>query len=560
MINFFTFLLLILSPWISNADDISNINSLVSKQNSILTAEQAFNPNIYISHTKTAVTINFKIQPGYYLYQSKFKYSTKNNESFQVIIPEGFEKEDEFFGKQIIYNQPISIQVNFKNALLSNDEFSIRYQGCSEQGLCYPPQEINLIVDDIDINVMSANNTDIYRNAYEGNILVAFALFFIGGVLLSLTPCVLPLIPVMLGMLANLNKNKSVATIAYVFGICVTYALIGIFAAKTGSVLSIYLQNSVVIGFSSLLFVVFAFAMFDFYDISLPTSIQSRLSIKSNSINSKKYLGVFFIGMISSLILSPCVAPPLVSAIIYISQTGNIIIGSASLFLMALVMSLPLLVIGLSSTQIKLKTGPLSNFMKKLIGFILLATAIYISHPFFSPIIITLLYLTLSLVFLLFAFLSLKKYKSIILYIFLMIALSIFLFISFKLFHEFSKDQDNKLIFLSALTSEELDELILKSRQPVVVDFYADWCVACLELEKYTFTHENIRPLLEKFTLIKIDVSEHNQNNQELMQRFNVFGPPSLIFFNSKGQEMPQLQRNGFVNHENFFNLIKEIE
>ncbi len=560
MINFFTFLLLILSPWISNADDISNINSLVSKQNSILTAEQAFNPNIYISPTKTAVTINFKIQPGYYLYQSKFKYSTKNNESFQVIIPEGFEKEDEFFGKQIIYNQPISIQVNFKNALLSNDEFSIRYQGCSEQGLCYPPQEINLIVDDIDINVMSANNTDIYRNAYEGNILVAFALFFIGGVLLSLTPCVLPLIPVMLGMLANLNKNKSVATIAYVFGICVTYALIGIFAAKTGSVLSIYLQNSVVIGFSSLLFVVFAFAMFDFYDISLPTSIQSRLSIKSNSINSKKYLGVFFIGMISSLILSPCVAPPLVSAIIYISQTGNIIIGSVSLFLMALGMSLPLLVIGLSSTQIKLKTGPLSNFMKKLIGFILLATAIYISHPFFSPIIITLLYLTLSLVFLLFAFLSLKKYKSIILYIFLMIALGFFLFLSFKLFHEFSKDQDNKLIFLSALTSEELDELILKSRQPVVVDFYADWCVACLELEKYTFTHENIRPLLDKFTLIKIDVSEHNQNNQELMQRFNVFGPPSLIFFNSKGQEMPQLQRNGFVNHENFFNLIKEIE
>ena len=560
MINFFTFLLLILSPWISNADDISNINSLVSKQNSILTAEQAFNPNIYISPTKTAVTINFKIQPGYYLYQSKFKYSTKNNESFQVIIPEGFEKEDEFLGKQIIYNQPISIQVNFKNALLSNDEFSIRYQGCSEQGLCYPPQEINLIVDDIDINVMSANNTDIYRNAYEGNILVAFALFFIGGVLLSLTPCVLPLIPVMLGMLANLNKNKSVATIAYVFGICVTYALIGIFAAKTGSVLSIYLQNSVVIGFSSLLFVVFAFAMFDFYDISLPTSIQSRLSIKSNSINSKKYLGVFFIGMISSLILSPCVAPPLVSAIIYISQTGNIIIGSVSLFLMALGMSLPLLVIGLSSTQIKLKTGPLSNFMKKLIGFILLATAIYISHPFFSPIIITLLYLTLSLVFLLFAFLSLKKYKRIILYIFLMIALGFFLFLSFKLFHEFSKDQDNKLIFLSALTSEELDELILKSRQPVVVDFYADWCVACLELEKYTFTHENIRPLLEKFTLIKIDVSEHNQNNQELMQRFNVFGPPSLIFFNSKGQEMPQLQRNGFVNHENFFNLIKEIE
>ena len=560
MINFFTFLLLILSPWVSNADDISDINALVNKQNSILTVEQAFNPNIYISPTKTAITITFNIQSGYYLYQSKFKYSTKNNESFQVIIPDGVEKEDEFFGKQIIYNQPISIQVNFKNALLSNDEFRIRYQGCSEQGLCYPPQEINLIVDDIDINVMSANNTDIYRNAYESNIFIAFALFFIGGMLLSLTPCVLPLIPVMLGMLANLNKNKSVATIAYVFGICVTYALIGIFAAKTGSVLSLYLQNPLIIAFSSLLFVVFAFAMFDFYDISLPISIQTRLSNKSNSINTKKYLGIFFLGMISSLILSPCVAPPLVSAIIYIGQTGNILIGSVSLFLMALGMSLPLLVIGLSSTQVKLKTGPLSNFTKKLIGFILLATAIYISQPLFSTILIKLSYLILAFVFLLFVFLSLRKYKNIILSIVLILAFAIFFFSTFQLINEFSKDQDNSLIFKKALTNEELNELILKSQQPIIIDFYADWCVACLELEKYTFTHENIRPLLDKFTLIKIDVTEYNQSNQELMQRFNVFGPPSLIFFNSKKQEMPQLQRNGFVNHENFLNLIKDLE
>ncbi len=560
MINFFTFLLLILSPWVSNADDISDINALVNKQNSILTVEQAFNPNIYISPTKTAITINFNIQSGYYLYQSKFKYSTKNNESFQVIIPDGVEKEDEFFGKQIIYNQPISIQVNFKNALLSSDEFRIRYQGCSEQGLCYPPQEINLIVDDIDINVMSANNTDIYRNAYESNIFIAFALFFIGGMLLSLTPCVLPLIPVMLGMLANLNKNKSVATIAYVFGICVTYALIGIFAAKTGSVLSLYLQNPLIIAFSSLLFVVFAFAMFDFYDISLPISIQTRLSNKSNSINTKKYLGIFFLGMISSLILSPCVAPPLVSAIIYIGQTGNILIGSVSLFLMALGMSLPLLVIGLSSTQVKLKTGPLSDFTKKLIGFILLATAIYISQPLFSTILIKLSYLILAFVFLLFVFLSLRKYKNIILSIVLILAFAIFFFSTFQLINEFSKDQDNSLIFKKALTNEELNELILKSQQPIIIDFYADWCVACLELEKYTFTHENIRPLLDKFTLIKIDVTEYNQSNQELMQRFNVFGPPSLIFFNSKKQEMPQLQRNGFVNHENFLNLIKDLE
>ena len=173
---------------------------------------------------------------------------------------------------------------------------------------------------------------------------------------------------------------------------------------------------------------------------------------------------------------------------------------------------------------------------------------------------IKLFYLTLALIFLLFVFLSLKTYKNIILYIVLICALGIFLFLTFQLVDEFSKDQDNNLMFKRALTNDELDELISQSHQPIIIDFYADWCVACLELEKYTFTHANIRPLLEKFTLIKIDVTEYNQSNQELMQRFNVYGPPSLIFFNSKKQELPQLQKNGFVNHENFLDLIKGLE
>ena len=406
MTRYLTLFIFILAPWLLYADDFNDLKSLTKNANKILTVEEAFPYDISISPTNSSISVQFNTQPGHYLYQSKFKFSSSSNTDFQFNFPEGKEKEDEFFGKQIIYDQPLVFQINLKEPLTDDESFVIHFQGCSDQGLCYPPQQISNDMKNLDKT--SIGGSDIYQEAFKANIFKAFALFLFGGILLSLTPCVLPLIPVLLAMLSNLKKNRGLATIAYVIGICITYSLIGLIAAKTGSVLSIYLQGELVLLFTAFLFILFSLAMFDVYNLNLPSSIQTKLNNFANNLNAKNYLGIVLLGMISSLILSPCVAPPLASAILYISQTGNAFIGMASLFFLALGMSLPLLVIGLTSIKFIPKTNQVNIFFKKLIGFILLGSAIYVAKPLLNSLMIELLFILLGLVIFIYLTISLK--------------------------------------------------------------------------------------------------------------------------------------------------------
>ena len=429
MTRYLTLFIFILAPLLLYADEFNDLKSLTKNANKILTVEEAFPYEISISPTNSSISVQFSTQPGHYLYQSKFKFSSSSNTDFQFNFPEGKEKEDEFFGKQIIYDQPLVFQINLKEPLADDESFVIHFQGCSDQGLCYPPQQI--LNDMKNLDKTTIGGSDIYQEAFKGNIYKAFALFLFGGILLSFTPCVLPLIPVLLAMLSNLKNNRGLATIAYVVGICITYSFIGLIAAKTGSVLSIYLQGELILLFTALLFILFSLAMFDVYDLNLPSSIQTKLNNFANNLNAKNYLGIILLGMISSLILSPCVAPPLASAILYISQTGNAFIGMASLFFLALGMSLPLLAIGLTSIKIIPKTNQVNIFFKKLIGFILLGSAIYVSKPVLNSLMIELLFILLGLVVFIYTLISLKlkKFIQIILFV-LAIIISIFLSIN----------------------------------------------------------------------------------------------------------------------------------
>lgn len=557
MTRYLTLIFLILAPIFLYADDFSNLKSLTKKTNKILTVEEAFPYNISISPTNASISVEFDIQPGHYLYQSKFNYSSSSGNEFQFNFPEGKEKEDEFFGKQIIYDHPLVFQINLKEALSDNESFVLHFQGCSDQGLCYPPQQISNDFKDLD--KMITQSSDIYQQAFQSNIFKAFALFLFGGILLSLTPCVLPLIPVLIAMLSNLKSNRGLATISYVLGICLTYSLIGLIAAKTGSVLSIYLQGELILFITSALFILFALAMFDVYDLNLPSSIQTKLNNFANNLNAKNYLGIVLLGMISSLILSPCVAPPLASAIIYISQTGNALTGMASLFFLALGMSLPLLVIGLTSIKFSPKTNQFNIFFKKIIGFILLGSAIYVTRPLLSSVIIELLIIFLGLTFFIYIliYLKLKKFIQIILSIFAII-LSVYL--SINSYNQFQIYEKEKIEFRAVLNEKELLTLIQDTKKPVLIDFYADWCVACLEFEKYTFRDINVKNELDNFLLIKVDVTDFNENDKNMMRQFNIFGPPAIVFYNSKSEELPKKQINGFMNAENFLKHIKDIK
>jgi thiol:disulfide interchange protein DsbD len=348
----------------------------------------------------------------------------------------------------------------------------------------------------------------------------------------------------------------------YVLGVCSTYTILGVIAGITGNLLSSSLQNTSFIVISSFLFVVLAASMFDFFQFTLPKFFTQALSQSSQKIKGGNLFSVFLFGLISSLILSPCVAPPLAGAILYIGQSENIILGGSSLFFMGLGMSTSLILVGFSAKTVLPKPGPWMNNIKQTMAYILLAMALYISRPlmedsiFFSGLLLLLLFLFTSLIhnklFLL------KKSFSLI---FILVFLITGTFLTKQIIHEVNPNHTSvqKVSFININSINELNtQLNITKDAPIMLDFYADWCVSCLEYEKHTFRDPNVMRLLDKFILLKVDVTENNQSHQLLLKKFNLYGPPGIIFFNNQ-QEQEQYQIVGFKKSKEFSKILEAI-
>ena len=546
------------------ADDESS--TLYNKKNDFLSVDKAFKFKIYSFKDLKQLDIQFNIAPGYYLYKSKIDVIIDPILDFDLIKDKGNIKEDEFFGKQEVFYGATTLKIIPKVELSKNYKVILKYQGCSEKGLCYPP--VSKTINSNKINNYSSeplySETDILisKISNEGFILTLLG-FFLSGLLLSLTPCVLPMVPILSGIIISSNpKNSIKLTLSYVAGITFTYTLLGIIAGMTGTLLSSSLQNTNFILFAGFLYLIFAIAMFGLFELTMPSNIQSRITNILQNFKLENSFNVFVLGLISSLILSPCVAPPLAAAILYIGQSNDLILGGGSLFFMSLGMSVPLLAIGISSIKIIPKPGPWMLNVKRLLGFILLAMSIYITRPLLSELVYFYsLFLILIIFSIYFIWFNRKTTRNtnLILTIISLTIISVIIFQTKPMWESPNHEPSQKFIPINNII-ELKNYLTDTNKKPIMLDFYADWCVACLEYEKFTFNSPKVVSLLDKFELLQVDVTKNNKEHQILLQEFNLFGPPGIIFFDSEGIEIKELRTIGFKNATEFSSILLRVQ
>ena len=544
----------------------SESSSLYNKKSDFLPVDKAFKFKIYSSKDLKQLDIKFKIETDYYLYKNKIDIKIDPILNFDLIKDNGEIKEDEFFGKQEVFYNDTTIKIIPKAPLSKRYQIILQYQGCSEKGLCYPP--VTKIIDSSNIKSYSSgvtnSETDILISKLSDQSFILTLLgFFLSGLLLSLTPCVLPMVPILSGIIISSNPKNSIRlTLSYVAGITFTYTLLGIIAGLTGTLLSSSLQNTNFILFAGFLYFIFAIAMFGLFELTLPPKIQNKITNFLQSFKLENSLNVFVLGLISSLILSPCVAPPLAAAILYIGKSSDLILGGASLFFMSLGMSAPLLAIGIFSTKITPKPGPWMIIIKRLLGFILLAMAIYITRPLLSELVFfysLFLILIVSIVFIIWSNKKNKMKTKVILTIIGLTMIGLIIFQMKPMWINSNHESKQKFTLINNI-AELKNFLTDTNKKPIMLDFYADWCVACLEYEKFTFNNPNVSNLLSDFELLQVDVTDNKKEHQLLLKEFDLFGPPGIIFFDSEGEEIKELRTIGFKNATEFSSILLRIK
>jgi len=541
-------------------------STLYNKKNDFLSVDKAFKFKIYSFKDLKQLDINFNIAHGYYLYKSKIDVIIDPILDFDLIKDKGKIKEDEFFGKQEVFYGATTLKLIPKVELSKNYKVILKYQGCSEKGLCYPP--VSKTINSNNINNYSSESlyseTDVIisKLSNQGFILTLLG-FFLSGLLLSLTPCVLPMVPILSGIIISSNPKNSIRlTLSYVAGITFTYTLLGIIAGMTGTLLSSSLQNTNFILFAGFLYLIFSMAMFGLFELTIPSNIQNKITNILQNFKLENSFNVFVLGLISSLILSPCVAPPLAAAILYIGKSNDLILGGGALFFMSLGMSLPLLAIGVFSIKIIPKPGPWMLKIKRLLGFVLLAMVIYITRPLISELVFfycLILILIISIIYLIWFNRRKKRKANLILTAISLTVISLYIFQMKPIWLNPNLGPDHKFTPINNIA--ELKNFITDSnKQPIILDFYADWCVACLEYEKFTFNNPNIINLMDRFELLQVDVTKNNKEHQLLLQEFDLFGPPGIIFFDSEGLEIKELRTIGFKNADEFSSILSRVK
>lgn len=530
--------------------------AITAHAQNFLAPEQAFQVRAEYQSNQEIV-LHVEPAKGYYIYRESIKFKLiKNNDEVTLgtpQLPKGKIKFDENFGKELeTYPKDFSIflpLINNKNT--SGMILSMELQGCADKGICYPPMELRFTLSGLQsvVNgVLYEESADVQASAPKKlglsdlwsarddaglltgmlqNIspIILLGSFFILGLAMALTPCVLPMLPIMSSVIfgsknsrhRDISKLRStVLALSYVLGMAIMYSVAGMITAALGANIQAWLQNPWVLSIFALMLLGLAASLFGFYELRLPQSLHNKIDRIAGKQEGGSVVGAFMLGAISTLIASPCVTAPLAGVLAFIAQTGSIPMGGILLFVMALGMGLPLMLFAVGAKGLLPKAGAWMAIVQRIFGVLLIGLAVWVASPIFTS----------------------PKISS----------------------NETMHRLESGLVFQRVATPAQLEAVLSQAKQkgqPVLLDFYADWCVTCKEMELLTFSDEKVKAALSAYQLIQVDVTKNTAEHQRILKQYALFGPPAILFFDANGEEKVSRRVIGFMKAERFLERLQ---
>jgi thiol:disulfide interchange protein DsbD len=582
-----------LEPGISSLQSLKDLLGGGQSQPQFLDPDEAFRFDL---SAKGPANLNarFEIAEGYYLYRDKVRFESQTDGVLlaDYQLPPGVEKFDEYFGKSVTYYDGFNVQLPLVEHDLGGEKanFLVTYQGCAEQGICYPPVEKSVVVDLLPFRAARAAEpipavvTGSSADGFWGYVLAAFGV----GLLLTFTPCVLPLVPIMSSFIVGQSGVASrtrggVLSTVYVLGTAVTYTAVGVVAGATGDQLQAYFQNIWFVGSVSIILLLLALSMFGLYEIQMPSAIQSRLQQQTQGMAGGKLVMVFVLGIISALIVGACVSPLFIGALGVAIVQGDPVLGGAIMFAMAMGMGVFLVLIGVGMGALLPKAGAWMDYVKYGFGVVLIGTAIYLLETVpWVPV----LYLWSALLIITAVYCGalqalpegasgwryLLKGTGVFLLAWGVLAMlggmggsrDILKPVDFSSWRAPAAGVSGQHIQFTAVNDlaglDEQLEFARSNHKPAMLDYYADWCVDCLRMEKSTFADPRVVSALQDFVLVQVDVTDAGDESARAVKtRFGIYGPPAMLFFDSAGKERPDLRRYGFMSSDEFLAHVDQL-
>lgn len=556
-----------------------------------LPAKDLFQMTVKIVDANNFV-LNWTIKEGYFLYQDRFQFVPTPDSNYTLgtfRLPNAVKKTTPAGITYAVYRNQLTLPIAVLGTIPGEGVLKVHYQGCSDDGFCYPPQTkcVKLTIDQhlalqaatLDSSLDESMHEDPANDAFSALFAnhhwpIILIIFFGFGLLLAFTPCILPMVPVLSGIIVGHGKNLStrkgfLLSLTYVLSMSLTYAIVGAMVALMGSNLQIIMQSPWTIGVFSFIFVVLALSMFGLYELRLPTNWQAKFANVTRLQQHGHYLSAAIMGCFSTLILSPCITPPLIGVLAYIAQKGNIILGSVALFCLSLGMGTPLILVGLSAGKLLPKAGVWMNTIKGIFGIFLLGTAIYLLQRILSPLFTMWLWSILCV----FSGVYLGAFQKAMdrhhqfrqALGLILVSYGLLILVGLSQGHHnplqplVSNPIEAQEKTITMTTLDDVEHALQMHEQPIILDFYADWCTSCKHIESTTLQDVAVQRALNDVLLIKVDLTKNNKDSRNLLSHFSVVAPPTFLFFNQQGNELRSMRLVGDFKKEQFLQSLNAL-